>query len=169
MKYILFLTAGMFLNWILSCSGSPDKKQVSAIEPVKNENAPDPGKKLIKLISPAENSELTLNAGFRIIISEDSKGNPPDSVRLWFDGKYIISMRSVPLEYQVPSSFASKTGRKALKIVAYKNGSAIQTITRIIIVYSDTPPKRNGYRVVKEYPHDKEAFTQGLVYHSGIL
>ena len=26
-----------------------------------------------------------------------------------------------------------------------------------------------GYRVVNEYPHDREAFTQGLVYVDGVL
>ena len=26
-----------------------------------------------------------------------------------------------------------------------------------------------GYRVVRSYPHDRQAFTQGLVYHDGIL
>jgi glutamine cyclotransferase len=61
------------------------------------------------------------------------------------------------------------TGRKALKAVAFVNGSAVQTITRFLVVYSDTPPKRNGYRIIKQYDHDSGAFTQGLVYHGGVL
>lgn len=169
MKYILFLTAGLFLSWIFSCSGSPDKREVSSIGTVKNEIPSDPGKKLIKLVSPEENSELTLYAAFSIRITEDSKGNPPDSLRLWFDGKFVCAMKRAPWEYRVAASFTTMTGRKPLKIVAYKNGTASQTITRFLIVYSDTSPKRNGYRVIKEYPHDKDAFTQGLVYHAGIL
>jgi len=169
MKYIFFLTASMLVNWILSCSGSPDKKQADSLGTVKSESVTDADKKLVKLVAPEENSELTLNGGIRIIITGDSKNNIPDSVRLWFNGKFVCAIRSLPWESVVPASFTSETGRKALKIVAYKNGSANQTITRFLIVYSDTAPKRNGYRVIKEFPHDKGAFTQGLVYHDGIL
>jgi len=169
MKLIFFLTAGMFINWILSCSGSPDKRQAASPGTVKSEAATEANKKLIKLVAPEENSELTLNSGFRIIITADSKSNTPDSVRLWFNGKFVNSIKSLPWESLVPAAYTSETGRKALKIVAYKNGSASQTITRFLIVYSDIAPKRNGYRVINNYPHDKDAFTQGLVYHEGIL
>jgi glutaminyl-peptide cyclotransferase len=31
------------------------------------------------------------------------------------------------------------------------------------------PPAKFGYRVVNVYPHDAEAFTQGLVFHQGVL
>ena len=34
---------------------------------------------------------------------------------------------------------------------------------------ADNPPPRYGYRVISEYPHDKNAFTQGLVYYRGFL
>lgn len=169
MKYIFLLTAGMFLNWILSCSGSPDKKQAGIPASVKSETIADTDKKVIKLVAPEENSELTLNSGLRIIIAADSKSITPDSLRIWFNGKFVCAVKSIPWESVVPASFISETGRKALKIVAYRNGSASQTITRIVIVYSDTAPKRNGYRVIREYPHDNDAFTQGLVYHDGIL
>jgi glutamine cyclotransferase len=30
-------------------------------------------------------------------------------------------------------------------------------------------PQQSGYRVVKSYPHDRTAFTQGLEYHDGVL
>jgi len=30
-------------------------------------------------------------------------------------------------------------------------------------------PQQSGYRVVKSYPHDRTAFTQGLEYHDGFL
>ena len=42
-------------------------------------------------------------------------------------------------------------------------------MTRFIIIYSDIVPKMNGYKVIHSYPHDVEAFTQGLVYDKGVL
>ena len=38
-----------------------------------------------------------------------------------------------------------------------------------MIIYSDIVPKRNGYRVVNTYPHDRQAFTEGLFYNIGLL
>jgi len=37
------------------------------------------------------------------------------------------------------------------------------------VIYSDIVPKRYGYKVIHTYPHDIEAFTQGLVYDKGML
>jgi glutaminyl-peptide cyclotransferase len=34
---------------------------------------------------------------------------------------------------------------------------------------AEAPPHLYGYRVVHEYPHDPDAFTQGLIYHDGFL
>ena len=45
----------------------------------------------------------------------------------------------------------------------------LRPITRFIIVYSDTAPGRNGYKVINTFPHDKGAFTQGLVYEDGVF
>jgi glutamine cyclotransferase len=60
------------------------------------------------------------------------------------------------------------TGRKPVKAVAYISGKT-QSVTRFVIIYSDSAPKRLGYRLVNSYPHDPGAFTQGLFFHDGIL
>ncbi len=38
-----------------------------------------------------------------------------------------------------------------------------------MIIYSDSVPVKNGYKVVNVYPHDRNAFTQGLFYDKGFL
>jgi glutamine cyclotransferase len=42
-------------------------------------------------------------------------------------------------------------------------------VTRFVIIYSDIRPKKLSYSVVRKYPHDREAFTQGLFYDKGVL
>ena len=69
----------------------------------------------------------------------------------------------------IPPGFTVTTGRKSLKVAAYKGGKARNTITRFMIIYSDIVPQKNGYRVINTYPHSTDAFTQGLVYDKGIL
>ena len=38
-----------------------------------------------------------------------------------------------------------------------------------MIIYSDIVPGKNSYKVIHTYPHDSDAFTQGLVYDNGVL
>jgi glutaminyl-peptide cyclotransferase len=167
LKYFLFMTFIMLITWILSCSGrslKTSEKKSEAIVKVPDE----PSLKLIKMTSPEENAGFKLNEQIKIILTAEDK-NTPDSVKIWFDSQLVTVLKVLPWEYTVPSSFVTKTGRKSLKVVAYKSGSNSQTITRFLLVYSDGTPKRNSYKVINTYPHDKGAFTQGLVYENGLF
>ena len=166
LKYIIFLTTIMLITWIISCSGRPgnSSKRISQpVIPASDETVAD----LIRMIAPGEDAEFKLNDNIYVLL--ESKKDNPDSVRIWFDGQRSGLIISSPWEYNIPSSFTGKTGRKALKAIAYKKGNKPQTITRFIIVYSNTVPKRNGFKVINTYPHDKEAFTQGLIFDNGFL
>jgi glutaminyl-peptide cyclotransferase len=93
----------------------------------------------------------------------------PDSVSMFFNGKYVTTLKSSPWEYTIPSALTLTTGRKSLKVNAYKGGRLQNNATLFIIIFSDIIPARNSYRVLHTYPHDRSAFTQGLVYDNGVL
>jgi glutamine cyclotransferase len=118
--------------------------------------------------APAENEECRLNAEVRISLEPVADAGTLDSVRITFDGKQVAVLLSAPWECTVPDDFTGMTGRKPVKAVAYTSGKT-QSVTRFVIIYSDSAPKRFGYRLVKSYPHDPGAFTQGLFFHDGIL
>jgi glutaminyl-peptide cyclotransferase len=168
LKYFVFLTSGLLISWTISCSGrsgsTTGKETESAPSP-----AEEPAAKIINMVSPEENAEFKLNDAIKVILAAESEKVIPDSVQIWFDGKLTRVLKTAPWEYTIPSSFTEKTGRKALKAVAFRKGDKTQSITRFMIIYSDITPKKYGYRVVKTYPHDREAFTQGLVYDRGIF
>lgn len=168
LRYVVILTIVTLIVWTISCSGkSGSVKGKTAVAEARA--ADEPAAKLITMVSPEENGEFKLNDAIRIVLAAESKNNAPDSVQIWFDGKLAGVIKNSPWEYTIPSSFTEKTGRKALKAVACKEGNKPQTIARFMVIYSDIAPRRYGYRVVKTYPHDKEAFTQGLVYDNGVL
>jgi glutaminyl-peptide cyclotransferase len=169
MRYFIFMAIILPVTLIISCSGKPGRtdEKTAEIVPVKTEEGS--AGKLIKLISPEENAEVKLNETVKVVIGLDGKNGAPDSVKIFFDGRTAGVIKNSPWEFIVNKSYTVKTGRKSLKIVAYGKGKSPQTITRFVIIYSDVVPKRYGYRVIKSYPHDKEAFTQGLVYLDGVL
>ena len=120
-------------------------------------------------MSPDENAEFKLNQTVKVNLALQDDKTVPDSVTIHFNGNYVSSLKAGPWEYSIPPRYAVSTGRKSLKVTAYRKGKAQNTITRFMILYSDISPEKNGYKVVRTYPHDKWAFTQGLVYDNGVL
>jgi len=123
---------------------------------------------LIKMKTPAENEEYKLHAQVKILLEPADNTVTPDSVKVFFDGKQIAVLISAPWECSVPGELTGFTGRKPVKALAYTSDKT-QSVTRFIIIYSDSAPKKLGYRLVRTYPHDPGAFTQGLFYNEGIL
>jgi len=166
-KYLLIFPLTILIGWTLSCSGRSGKSITSKANSEK-ESVEELSVKLIKMTSPEEDQECKLNGQIKIVLSPE-RNISPDSIKIWFDSQLITVLRSMPWNYTISSSSVTETGRKSVKVIAYKAKSKPQTITRFIIVYSDTKPKRNSYKVIHSFPHDIGAFTQGLVYENGIF
>ena len=167
-RYIISIIFILLVTWILSCSGRRGKPSVTADKNSGIETA-EADIKLIKLLTPEENTGYKLNDPIKVIIGKADKGRVPDSVLIYFDSKSVAVLRSDPWEFLIPSSYTSSTGRKSLKVTAFKEGKVRTTITRFMIICSDVVPKRYGYKVTRTFPHDSEAFTQGLFYDNGLL
>ena len=165
-KYIIFLIVMLLITWTLSCSGRPGKKTEAEVPPatVLSEEVVV---RLIKMISPEENTGYKLNDPVNVVLALEDKNRLPDSVLIFFNGKAVTTLKSEPWEYSIPPVFTVTTGRKSLKVVAYKGSRSQNTITRFMIIYSDIVPKKYGYKVIHTYPHDRDGFTQGLVYDNG--
>ncbi|WP_257659179.1 glutaminyl-peptide cyclotransferase [Parapedobacter lycopersici] len=58
-------------------------------------------------------------------------------------------------------------GNRTLSARLYHDGKEQVAYSNIVVV--PHPPKRYGFNVIHEYPHDPEAFTQGLEYENGYL
>ena len=168
LKYLFTLSALLIFIWAISCSGRSGN--VSNTPKAVTANSPeDIQSRLITLRIPEENSDYKTGDRIEVIIDPTDPGRQPDSVTVSFDGKIVASLRLAPWKSTIPSSFTKNTGRKSLKITAYREGKAKSTITRFIIINSDIVPRRYGYKIIHTYPHDRDAFTQGLFYDGGVL
>jgi len=156
------------LTWTLSCSGrsgKPKESTISKVSPIIEEVS----SKIIKIFSPDENTGFKLNQPIKVTLSIQDKKSVPDSVTLYFDGIFVTAIKSDPWAYSIPASLNQRTGRKSIKVTAFKDGRTKNTVTRFMIIYSDVVPKKYGYKVVHTYSHNRDAFTQGLVYDNGVL
>jgi glutaminyl-peptide cyclotransferase len=167
-KYFIPISAIFLLALTLSCSGRPRKIADTKAKPVAVP-AEEEASKLIIMVTPYENAGFKLNEPVKVLLAPSENNKLPDSVLISFDGKIVKKLTSGQWEYSIPPVFTVSTGRKSLKVTAYKGGKSQNTITRFMIIYSDIIPKRYGYKVVNTYPHDRGAFTQGLFYDKGVL
>jgi glutaminyl-peptide cyclotransferase len=156
------------ITWTSSCSGRPGDK-TEAVVPASPAPVDAASVKLIKMLSPEENASFKLKEPVRVVMNVADKDRVPDSVVISFDGKAVTTLKSAPWEYTIPAAYTVTTGRKSLKVTAFRGERSQNPVTRFIVIYSDITPKRYGYKVVHVYPHDIEAFTQGLVYDKGVL
>jgi len=157
----------MLLVSVVSCSGSSDRKKDTAKEGGSSElsEALSEAKRLIEVHSPADNSSFSCAERISFSVSKSPGADDIDSVQLWFAGQKLVTLTSLPVTTDIPAS--GIPGRKSLRAVAFSSSSKSQTVTLFISLLSDIRPEIYRYRVVKAYPHDKRAFTQGLVYNGG--
>jgi glutaminyl-peptide cyclotransferase len=166
-KYILLLSFFILVSWIISCSSRSSNIPKPSGE-LSDFKQADYAGDLVKMTSPAENAEFKLKDQVKVILIPESKDKSFDSVKVFFDGKAVTVMKSAPWECSVNSSYTGLTGRKSIKAVAYSKEKT-QSVTRFVIIYSDIVPRRYSYKVIHTYPHDNEAFTQGLFYDNDVL
>ena len=167
-RYVIYTFVILIISWSVSCSGRPDKKTETTV-PEASGLVEKAAVKLIKNMLPKENTGFKLGDQVNVKLELRNNDKLPDSVLIFFDGKAVTTIKSGPWECIIPPDYTVSTGRKSLKVTAYREGKSRSPITRFMIIYSDIVPKRNGYRVINSYPHDKQAFTEGLFYDNGLL
>ena len=86
----------------------------------------------------------------------------PDSLVFKIDGKVLINQGdSVSIDV---NSLGNKTIEVAIK---YKDGK--YKISKKIQVFAKTPPGLYTYKILNTYPHDRNAYTQGLEFYNDTL
>ncbi len=88
-----------------------------------------------------------------------------DSVVYAMDGEVLARKTdSTPVHLDTEkAAFGSRT----LSARLYHGGEEQVAYSNIVVV--PAPPKRYGFKVINEYPHDPEAYTQGLEFEDGVL
>jgi len=160
MRYFIFA----FLFFIFSCSQKQEEKSNVNSKPKVQTKAKSAS--YFKLVSPKTRATFVVSD---IIIFEISKNDTVeiDSVKLTIDQAKKISFDTKSYQYEWNSS-NSRVGNIPYTIeLYYKNKH--QYLTGQITLLSDIEPLKKTYKVIKSYPHDKHAYTQGLKYDNGFL
>ena len=161
LKTLLFLC---FIP-VLSCTNNGSHKQGAEKE---TGNVPVPAKKAFDIDAPMNSARFGLGVDVPIRIKARAEGEGYDSLQLFVNGSYLTSTRDKELALQWNSKKA-QLGRNYLRALAWKGGKNTGSGNSSFILLSDLVPKILNFKLIKTYPHDTHAYTQGLYYENGIL
>ncbi|WP_024772851.1 glutaminyl-peptide cyclotransferase [Aquimarina macrocephali] len=88
-----------------------------------------------------------------------------DSVTFLLDNKKVASKKDFSYEEKIDNE---KLGNHILTAQVFYDGN-IDTISKKVAFLNNISPKLYSYKIIAEYPHDKEAFTQGLEFFGDTL
>jgi len=154
---------------VISCSGSAGtRKEKATVTPGSGAEADSrPAKRLIEVLAPADNSTMKCSDRIPFSIAQAAGQTKVDSVQLWIGGTLAQTLYTLPATAELYPG--GRPGRLSLRAVAYSSTTRPQTVALFVTLLSDITPVTYRYRVVKSYPHDRRAYTQGLVYDNGFF
>jgi len=81
---------------------------------------------------------------------------------------YSINGKELPLEDGQITFSIPDLGNMSLNATVDYEDATVE-ITKGIRIFAAAPPEVYTYEIIKEYPHDNRAYTQGLEFHDGVL
>lgn len=139
----------LFLGTILIACGNDHEEETSEFSLQIGENK----------------TEFQLGESIHAQINSAGKGKIDSVVYFLQDQRLQKILNEDALSYTFESE---KLGRWDFTAKIYVDGKA-EELKQQITLYNDTPPLSYSYEIVNSYPHDPEAYTQGLEFYNDEL
>jgi len=146
----LILIFSLFVTFF-SCSNksSKSRKPVSTI-----------------VISPLK-TNYVIGDKISINVKTKIKDGAIESVKLYMNGQLLKDSRE--LDFTFFDVELKTLGNSSFSVEAVKTDGQKNSRSQAINVFSNQPAEKLTYQVIKNYPHAKEHYTQGLEFHNNTL
>jgi glutaminyl-peptide cyclotransferase len=163
MKSIQLLLLFLTIAATLSCGNSNQSGTITQIA-----ESSQPLIDYLNIESPANGQFLTPGNVNTISLKKLSNEAAFDSFRVFAAGQRLFSKNN--LDLNLPwNTKGLAPGNKTISLEVFEKGNLVQNKTISVFLLSDIKPIQYTYRIIKTYPHDKQAYTQGLIYENGLL
>jgi len=135
---------------------------------------PSEQSRVTSLLEPAAALTIPLGEEIRLVLSIPDTVLV-DSVSVFLGGSLKLTMPGSSAEQnkgKLEVSLATEgelPGKSGLRVRLFFAGGGNENHSRQLTFLSDVVPVEYSYQVLKEYPHDVAAYTQGLQYVDGVL
>ncbi|MDR1864997.1 MAG: glutaminyl-peptide cyclotransferase [Bacteroidales bacterium] len=156
---IFFLYGLIFSGW--SCNNGNTKGNTVA-------GRRQPSRKAqVSIASPGNNDRAVLGATLALSVKAAGEHVKMDSLRWFIDGKHAASVTT--LDSLAWNTAGQTTGTHRIEAVAHYPDGQRDIVSANVLLLAPQAPKQYACRVVKTYPHDVGAYTQGLLCDDGFL
>ncbi len=122
----------------------------------------------VRIVSPLPDQVITSGDSVQIEIAQADSTVKIDSITV-SGGKGRAITHPGMQDRLFWHSAGSRVGKIPLKILIHYSDSIQESHNINLVVLSNLEPQQYNYRVIRKYPHDDLAYTQGLVYSNGKL
>lgn len=146
----LILVFSIFVTFF-SCSNksSKSRKPVSTI-----------------VVSP-QKSNYAFGDKISVNVKTKIKNGDIESVKLYMNSQLL--KESKELDFTVSDVELKLLGNNSLTVEAVKTDGQKNSRSQVVSVFSNEPAQKYTYQVIKNYPHTKEHYTQGLEFYNNTL
>jgi glutamine cyclotransferase len=134
---------------------------------VKGGERPPRRRAQIGIVSPAGNERAALGSTLTLAVKVSDNALPVDSLRWFVDGKHLATVASP--DSSAWNTAGQTTGTHRIEAVAHYADGQRDIVSSSVCLLASRPPKRYACKVVRIYPHDVGAYTQGLLFDDGFL
>ena len=152
-----------------SCGGGGTSGGSTTTQTTTANTQQQPAKQHFEIKILNQNPESTGKVGDNYSLSVTDDGTvTADSTIIKVDGKTIATLPKGESTFTIATS-ALRCGRVPVSVQFCLPDGKSEYASQSLMLYSDIVPKKKSYKVVATYPHDVDAYTQGLVYENGYL
>ena len=121
----------------------------------------------IVVVSPKNNEKQPLGAIVTLSVKARDGAEAIDSLRWFVNGKWLKT--TTKGEDVTWNTAEQTTGTHRIEAVAHYASGQRDIVPANILLLAPKAPKQYTYKVIQTYPHDKKAYTQGLLFDDGFL
>ena len=140
----------------------------------KKNNVVDTNKVVVKTKQIPINLEISKKDSTKFIVSDIVEISMKikeefliDSTKLYINNKYIKTFFKNNFIFEWNSS-ETKVGNNIFQVVVYFEENKQRKESKVFFL-SDIVPKQEKYKIVNIFPHDRNAYTQGLLFYNDVL
>ncbi|MFP4059676.1 MAG: glutaminyl-peptide cyclotransferase [Bacteroidales bacterium] len=122
----------------------------------------------VNIASPLSSSKYTIGDVVPLKITSRADTLLFDSARIYLNGNYYTTLAGDELTGEIATDSLG-TGRTRIKTEVFSTDYKSRVLSTSVILLSDIEPTSWDFEVIDKFNHDKNAYTQGLVYEDGFL
>ena len=153
---------------LLSCNDSnkPNNENEHTNTTINVENEQKTNIKLEIATTNKTKTEFVIGDEITFVVKQIDT-NKIDSVQFFINNQFLETVASLPAQIKWNST-KTKTGKNSFEARVLSHAGN-ETWKYTFFQLSDIQPKQYSYEIINAFPHDRSAYTQGLVYEDGFL